>query len=465
MRRIFVSVLVAAGSVFSPAGHSNAVVPPPVVFYPNDQMLTRWVDSAVSSDGTIGYTALNSASSYNDQASKTSNGGKTFTTLADSPEGVWSAIDTDSTGQYVWAVLAVSGTETQLIYSGDYGATWATIFSNTTAPSQMYTDVAVSGDGQTIIMSGAGTDPLLSTDGGANFDETNSVGSDLSRVDISSDGTTIAGVNGAWIYLYDFGSNTWTGHSVSSASVLSSINISADGSKMFTVSQYGSDADGWLSTDSGATFTGMGFTSEFASAGQGEYSAMSDDGSTILAAYYGGPLHMSRDGGQTWAVPQDLASSWMSFSVASDGMSGFTTVESDIGFWFGPPQQPLIYYIDKESASQGESVTLRVTGSLFFDGCVASLGNIDVETRFVNTRRLTVKVPVDLAPGVYDLRVNCLGSISTLRNAFTVVSTAITPDTLVVTGNRSAEASRLAFVLLAFGAVLALWVARARRAS
>ena len=74
--------------------------------------------------------------------------------------------------------------------------------------------------------------------------------------------------------------------------------------------------------------------------------------------------------------------------------------------------------------------------------------------------------------GLYDVTVNCDGLISNAVSfrigpvpTTTTAPPTTVPNTLVITGNESAEASRLALVLLASGAVLALWAARTRRVS
>ena len=468
MRRVIASIFMIAATTLAISSPTNAVAQPPIAFYFSQQSGMRWIDVAVSSSGEKGYAALNTTVGYNDKVYRTEDGGRTYVQLAGSPAGSWRAIDTDATGQYVWGIVATATDDTEVYMSSDSGETWTGVIGHN-APGEYFRDVAVSDDHLRVVIAASGFNSMITLDGGATLSNMASAGADLYHIDISGDGNTVAATYGGSVYQYDIVGDSWSYVTVTSSSAISSISVSSNGLRITVSSHQGPDADLWRSVDGGMSYTDSNFASEFGTTSQSVTANMSADGLTILVGQYGGPLYLSRDGGATWTNPQGLLSGWLAFAVSANGLRGIGAVEGVSNYFFGSIT-PALYEVAPNQIDSGSSGYIGVSGDNFYSSCVVELDGERANTSFINYGYLTFYVYGDDPDGLYDVTVNCDGLVSdpvSLRigpvPTTTTAPPTTVPNTLVVTGNRSAEASRLAFVLLAFGAVLALWAARARR--
>jgi uncharacterized repeat protein (TIGR02543 family) len=108
----------------------------------------------------------------------------------------------------------------------------------------------------------------------------------------------------------------------------SAIGINSDGTKLIATSRgapsYGSGGNVYTSTDSGATWVASS-GSNGANRGQanGDWmnAAISADGSTLVAVAFGGPsgISISRDGGATWALQQNISANFIEATVCGSG--------------------------------------------------------------------------------------------------------------------------------------------------
>ena len=147
--------------------------------------------------------------------------------------------------------------------------------------SKSWYGVDMSGDGQTIVAAGLGTNIWTSTDGGANWNEDTSVGATKWFFDVamSNDGKYVV---------------------VASADEFNAI---------------------YYSTDSGSTFAKKSPNGQ-------KYSdvAISDDGQTIAAVdRNGGPIMVSTDGGGTWNA-RGSSKTYKHIDMSSDGHADGSTL-------------------------------------------------------------------------------------------------------------------------------------------
>ena len=470
MRRVIASIFMIAATTLAISSPTNAVAQPPIAFYFSQQSGMRWIDVAVSSSGEKGYAALNTTVGYNDKVYRTEDGGRTYIELVGSPAGSWRAIDTDATGQYVWGIVATSTDATEVYVSSDSGATWTGVVGHN-APGEYFRDIAVSDDHLRVVIAASGFDSMITLDGGSTLSNMASAGGILDHIDISGDGNTVVATYGGRVYQYDIVADSWSYVTVTSGSNLSTISVSTNGLRITASSHQGVDADVWRSTDGGMSYAGSGFASEFNTSSQTVTANMSGDGMTILVGQYGGPLHLSRDGGTTWTIPQGLSSGWLAFAVSANGLKGIGAVEGVPNYFFGSIA-PALYEVAPTEVDSGSSGYIGVSGDNFYSDCVVELDGERANTSFSNFSYMTFYLYGDDPDGLYDVTVNCDGLISNAVSfrigpvpTTTTAPPTTVPNTLVITGNESAEASRLALVLLASGAVLALWAARTRRVS
>jgi hypothetical protein len=193
-----------------------------------------------------------------------------ITNTAYNGNGVWQGLEVSSDGQTVVALEASAYDDRGPWISHDAGRTWKHHYVN--SKNLKWTDVSVSADGQTIVASSlvpdgtwgwSGSDsgtPEISTDGGATWSYMNVNGKSEGWTDIavSGNGQTILVSDSTAFRFYrstDAG-KTWTKLMppvpVSGVgSYVGDMALSADGSKAILGKSHG---DLWISTDSGTTW-------------------------------------------------------------------------------------------------------------------------------------------------------------------------------------------------------------------
>lgn len=453
--RLIAAFIIMLAIPVSLASRVSASAEMPIGFFPTYNWGMRWVDSVMSADGMTAYAAQASTLPYVDNVWRSTDGGENFSELTSSPEGQWLAIDTSSDGQVVFGVYRTISKHAVAL-STDGGETWSDSFNDL---SRTISDVAISDDGQVVGVVFGTTSLFYSTNRGNSWDTSIVLPGIATRIDVSGDGSTVVAVGGNSAHTSVDGGVNWTTSIVTSLSTLISVSISENGNKVLAGSHQATDGDAWISNDGGSTFTPVGFSSEYGLSLQGVYSTMSSDGSTLLWAYYGGPLKMSRDGGTTWINPEGLQASWLAFSTNADGTRGFLSVEVGESKRFRRIS-PEIASVSPESAMSGESRLITIRGDYFYDGCVVLLGSTELSTEFVNSAKLRAYVPITLS-GMFDLTVDCDGLSATRESAFNLrTTTTSSASTLPPTGSSDSNSVWFAGILISAGLVVMFKVRR-----
>ncbi len=458
MRKLFgmVAITVAAVCFIGVALPASASAPE-IGFYPSVGYSKRWIDTASSSDGVVGYAALNTTVGYGDKISKTTNGGRTFRTLDSSPAGSYIAIDTSSDGEIVFAVYTDS-TDYILTRSLDAGATWEFVIGNNVNAMR---DIAVSDNGQKVVLSFGSLAPMISLDGGDTWGAGGAPPSSLERVDISGNGSKIVATGGIYALVSTDDGVSWTQVAVTTSSPGSAVNASYDGSVVMVTSQQGPDGDVYVSTDGGATFSSAGRASIYNGGNQGAYQTLSNDGQTMLWAFYGSPLYMSRDAGATWDEVAPGAG-WLSFAISEDGLSGYALTEGD--HWRILAPIPQITGVTPATVLLGKTSEIVVHGQYFASSCGVYHGTELLTTTYVSPTKMKANVEPTVI-GEADIQVMCdmVGyESSVFTDAYLVVAPPTTADTLPPTGSRSSGAAGMALLMVLLGGGLVVLYSRVR---
>jgi photosystem II stability/assembly factor-like uncharacterized protein len=281
------------------------------------------------------------------------------------PAAMWHSVNMNPLGNVVVATDILG----EVHVSTDGGA-------NFTVSSDLPTDLAwiasdLSADGQRIVAIAFTGDMYLSTNAGANWTQVTSAavdltGRDYESVTMSDDGQRIAAVimNGPVVVSQDGGA-TWAAGTVAGGGALSqpwrSIDSTPDGQTLVAVSQAVTGANGrvYTSADGGVTWTLRPvLVGGVAATESGWYrTKISRDGSTIAIApnsVYagggGGTMHISTDGGATWAASGAPGGSYTGIAMSQDGSiigatlsngtAGSVQLSSDRGATFTPLTLP-----------------------------------------------------------------------------------------------------------------------------
>lgn len=273
----------------------------------SDQM---WLDLATSADGSLIAAATGWSQKYGYLWTSTDSGGNW---VEHREVGVrpWVSAAVSNDGSMI-AALADSG---YLYTSTDRGLTWV---EHTEVPEisfglPFWDDVAVSGDGTTIVLVGWGVG-FVSLDGGLSWSSTGYSGSSAA---LSLDGSGIWIVSNYRVYMSLDSGASWETASFPAAGMNipspSDIDASADGTKLLVGGNYDYI---WTSTDSGVTW--LQRTSEkfrYVSV------AISGDGTTLGFISGSGFVQRSIDDGETWSeLVSSGKRSWTDLSISSDGM-------------------------------------------------------------------------------------------------------------------------------------------------
>lgn len=236
----------------------------------------------------------------------------------------WTARTSLGTGN--WRAVAISGDGQRVVVvpssgfmrlSVDGGVTWA---QQTGAGSRSWTDVAISDNGQVIIGVAESTSPVLTTNGGSSWSSLTAAGSrSWQTVTISADGTQIAAgataTFGNYVHTSSDTGVTWTQRTSIGQAGWQSIDSSANGQHIIALPGGGGLIR--YSSDFGANWSSAPYAT------QGWWgAAISDDGQRIVAAptTTAGQLRQSLNGGTTWRILTGTPSSeWRGVDSSRDG--------------------------------------------------------------------------------------------------------------------------------------------------
>ena len=193
--------------------------------------------------------------------------------------------------------------------------------------SKSWYGLEMSGDGQTIVAAGIGTNIWTSTDGGANWNEDTSVGATKSffEVAMSNDGKYVvvsSGHESSAIYYSTDSGSTFAKKSPSlQFSSLSSLQfktvaISDDGQTIAAAAStaYGVDGRIMISTDGGGSWNERGSLAHY----NGIH--MSGDGTKMIACAHNDRVYVSDNSGTSWTTVSSFASSqYRACSMSADG--------------------------------------------------------------------------------------------------------------------------------------------------
>jgi uncharacterized repeat protein (TIGR02543 family) len=263
--------------------------------------------------------------------------------------GIWTSSDSGATwlnrsgaGNRNWTAVAVSQTSDAIyavdhgggVYSSpDFGVTW----SKTSAPNCNYVGVATSGATNVSAACGGSSGKIyVNTNAGIGDASTWTVSQGTNNLNFtelksSSDGTKlIASVWPGGVYMATDGVFSYVNKMSSPLTTYlwSAVGINSDGTKLIATTRgapnYGSGGNVYISTDAGATWvasSGPNGANRGESNGDWMNAAISADGSTLVAVAFGGPsgISVSRDGGATWALQQNLSANFIEAVVCGSG--------------------------------------------------------------------------------------------------------------------------------------------------
>jgi uncharacterized repeat protein (TIGR02543 family) len=263
--------------------------------------------------------------------------------------GIWTSSDSGATwlsrsgaGNRNWTAVALSETS-DVIYGVDYGGgvyrspDFGVTWSKTSAPNCNYVGVATSGATNVSAACGGSSGKIyVNTNAGLGDASTWTISEGTNNLNFtelksSSDGTKlIASVWAGGVYMATDGVFSYVNKMSTPLTTYlwSAVGINSDGTKLIATSRgapsYGSGGNVYTSTDAGTTWVASSGTNG-ANRGQanGDWmnAAISADGSTLVAVAFGGPsgISISRDGGATWALQQNLSANFIEATVCGSG--------------------------------------------------------------------------------------------------------------------------------------------------
>ena len=267
-----------------------------------------WTSLASSADGKTLAAASHDGSIFISQDS----GGKwiqvnwlsSITTLGIAPSQEWTSIAVSADGQ----TLAAAAQTGVIFISADGGKTWKT----TGAPTNTaWLSLASSADGARLVAAGNHSGIFVSVNGGQTWAPGTNSADAWAAVSSSADGAKLlAAANPGQIFTSSDAGATWV---TSSAPVLSWTCVagSADGNKAVAGAALGGL---YLSTDAGTTWTKSSAPDEswFAV-------ASSSDGSILAAAALYGGIYLSGDSGATWTRSSAPTNAWSALACSANG--------------------------------------------------------------------------------------------------------------------------------------------------
>lgn len=273
-----------------------------------------WVIGCASSDGTIVYGA--DQGSISGLIYKSTDSGVTWAATG-SPSLQWQQVSCSSDGSKLAACVGSQITQADIYTSVDGGATWV---DQTGSLSRNYNMCVMSGDGTKIATSNQlGSGPngdgkiYISTNwqsGSPVWTGSNTAtgGASFAYLSYSRDGSTLyaaftANGNSSHVFVTKNDGGLWT--DVNPPGETSNqhnwfwVACSANGNTVIA----GNTVFLYVSTNGGTSWSaGKTIKPNGPSLGSNAFFAVSDDGSTIVEALYGGFVSISHDSGATWQI-------------------------------------------------------------------------------------------------------------------------------------------------------------------
>lgn len=384
---------------------------------------TRLVGVDSSNDGKIAYATENPAGAMR-KIWKSTDGGASWTELANAPSTYWGAIAASGNGQIVFA-LSWDGIGQSIYQSIDSGSTWTLAYTtpNHTTSNQL-NDIAISDNGNTVAVAAA-NGILKSIDGGRNFTLVPNSPA-VTTIDMSSDGSKLVGAHYyATIKKSINGGDTWLDLATSGTN-WNQIAISDDGMTIMGAAK-GNAAGVMSSRDGGQTFTSANIGSTFLN--QAVFGGMSDDGMVMIAASYGSSPQMSIDRGVTWSSSGLPAVGWTGFALSDSAVPNrriIAITENAQVYSYGPIPVPTLTAISPANGSIEGGTIVTLTGTEIRNLVSVTIGGVSASD-FVATSdtTLTFTTPARTA-GTVDIVITTDDGTATLPGAFTYLESVAT---------------------------------------
>ncbi len=297
------------------------------------------------------------------------------------------------------AIGAVVSSNVPLSVLSSYAPTWST----TTAPTNNWTAVASSADGERLVASAYDGFIYTSSDGGATWVSNSvprltwySVASSADGERLYATAITLSGMAPGGIYASTNAGTTWR---LLNSGAWNSVVCSANGTRSFAVGVYGSWGNIFSSADSGFTWTqsspSAAWTGLRCSADGTRLVACdelyhkiytcSDPGKTwtltaapttnwwndiacsadgvrlAAAAYYQGPIFVSTNSGQSWAPTGAPLQNWRAISCSADGTKLVAGVYG--GYLYVSPNGGASWTVTRAPSANWSSVASSVDGT------------------------------------------------------------------------------------------------------
>lgn len=244
-----------------------------------------------------------------------------------------------------WRILQNAGQRVETSVPGALPHVW-----ETRGPSQNWTSVASSADGNRLIAGASNGKLYTSTDAGLNWTDRES-NRGWRSVASSADGMKlIAAAQHGQIYTSDDAGVTWIPRESTREWV--SVASSSDGTRLVAVA---SPSQVYVSSDSGATWSPRETVRNWSSV------ASSSDGLRLVATHQNGLIYTSGDAGATWTARASVRT-WLSVASSSDGSklvavahNGQIYTSSDGGITW-TPRELSRYWFSVASSADGTRI-------------------------------------------------------------------------------------------------------------
>ena len=290
--------------------------------------------------------------------------------------------------------------------SADGGETWTP--RNTGLPGGVaYTDIKMSADGQTLIVTIQGNYVWTSTNGGVNWTQRTPAGAGVTKnwnvAAMSSDGSKmVVAADNDYVYTSGDGGATWTQRDPGGVTGRwQGLTISDDGTKLYAGSRAGATV--YFSVDSGATWTANSPRSTSGGAASWARMAATSDGTKVMTASadnsYEGYVYTTTNAGTgspaTWIRHEPAGagwSSWFGVAMSADGTKmmagkdanqGYVYTSADSGAtWTGHSSLPSGYWRALAMSADGEKMVAanfgqNTSGGYIYTYPTVTSGNVD----------------------------------------------------------------------------------------
>ena len=441
----------------------------------------RLADSALSSDGSVGFLASTHSFGLDTSAQvwRSTNSGNSWSTSGNIPAGSWESVATSGDGNSVVALGRKNAASTKsVMVSLDGGDTWE---EKTPTDAGTIHDVDVTVDGSHIALAtSAGVE--LSSDGGVTWTNTHETFAfpdqsegplSLYRLEIGKTNTSEivihANLGNYAVYTEIHGTSiTQSGWIPGNSQMISDVVASDHGDVVLAVSPGSSSgATIFLSRDRGSNWTtteAPGLQNSFTRV------AVSGDGTRRIALGYGNPLIESRGSNDsTWTAIETVQDyPWMSPSLSSTGTHFLIGTErmAATAFMQIPTPAPSISGLRYRGVSDSPMFVpapgggeLMIEGNFFYDLNSVSIGGVSVtEFTRVSDTQITLTLPARSA-GPVDVIVTSdhgVGTLAGILEYYQLVAPSITQVSITqghfvggsevtFTGDGFAEVTRVRF--------------------